>query len=108
MKQSIVKRVSLLEDTDNQIDYETIRLIESGKTYGQLTDEQKTAYCRYHGFDREAFEEVNLMVLATTDVSLELKSPPMTPEEERKHLKEVAEEIERYMNQALEENDTDG
>lgn len=108
MKQSISNRLKQLENAPENNDYEIIRLIKSGLSYDKLTDEQKTAYCHYHGFDREAFEEVNRMVLDTTDVELQLKPPPMTPEEERKHLKEVAEEIERYMNQALEENDTEG
>ena len=97
MKQSISNRLKQLENAPENNDYEIIRLIKSGLSYDKLTDEQKTAYCHYHNTDREAFEEVNRMVFDTTDVELQLKPPPMTPEEERKHIDTVAKEIEEFL-----------
>lgn len=103
MKQSIEKRIKDLENNTVVVNHEIIRLIQSGITYDQLSDGQKDDYCKYQGIEREAFEEFNLMMLDTTDVSLQLKPPPMTPEEERRHVAEVAKEIEAYLNQDLEE-----
>lgn len=97
MKQSINKRLKDLENEPDVVNHEIIRLIKSGITYDQLTDDQKELYCKYHGIDRETEEMMNQTFFGTTDVELQLRPPPMTPEEERKHLQKVADEIEQYL-----------
>lgn len=100
---SLDNRIRKLEAVHEDIDVEIIQKIIKGTTYDKLTDEEKYRYCRYHGFDRDAFEEVNRMVLGTIDVTLELKPPPMSPEEERQHINKVIKEVEEIVREAEEE-----
>ena len=98
MNKAVRNRLKRLEDASEGNHAEIIQLIKSGAFYDEITDAQKVEYCAYHGFDRQAFEEVNEWMLETMHFKLELKPPKMTPEEERKHIAEVAKEIEAFMN----------
>lgn len=97
---SLDNRIRKLESAHEDIDVEIIQKIKKGTTYDKLTDEEKYRYCHYHGYDQDAFEEVNKMVLGTTDVKLEMKPPPMTPEEERQHINKVITEVEAIVREA--------
>ena len=101
MNKTVRNRLKRLEDASEENNTEIIRLIKSGAFYDEISDIQKEEYCAYHGFDRQAFEDVNGWMLKTMHFKLELKPPKMTPEEERKHVAEVAKEIEAYMNDDL-------
>lgn len=74
-------------------------LIAQGAFYDELTEEEKNAYCSYRGFDREAMETVEQMVTGTLHFQIERKPRPLTEAE----LKERAEEVQEYMNKAIEE-----
>ena len=97
---SLDNRIRKLESDHEDVDVEIIKKIMKGTSYDKLTDEEKYQYCRYHGFDRDAFEEVNRTVLGTTDVTLELKPPPMSPDEERQHINKVIKEVEELVMKA--------
>lgn len=72
-----------------------LRLIREGKRYDELTDDQKERYWEYHNLDREAAEEVYQAVGIPLTFELNFKPRRMTPDEERKHLKTIADEIEK-------------
>ena len=98
MNDRVKRRLKRLEDVSEENNTEIICLIKSGAFYDEINDVQKDEYCKYREVDREAFEDVLFWVLETMHVKLELKPPKMTPEEERKHVAEVAKEIEAYLN----------
>lgn len=92
------KRLKRLESSARVINTDIEKIIESGVTYEDLTDEQKDIYCAYKGYDREAMETVNKMVLGTINAELKKNLPPMTPEQKAQHIKKVAAEIESILN----------
>ena len=83
--------------------HHVLQLIDSGKYYDELTEEEKAAYCRYRGFDA-GFEALNAayaayMGIDPAEVRTKLERNP-TPEEQiamREELDRwVQEEVERY------------
>lgn len=98
MDKTVRNRLKRLEDASEGNYTEIIQLIKSGAFYDELTDDQKDMYCQYRDFDRQAFEDVSTVMLETMHIMLEIKPPKMTPEEERKHVAEVAKEIESILN----------
>ena len=99
MNKTVRNRLERLENASEGNYTEIIRLIKSGAFYDDLTDDQKELYCLYRGYDRQAIEELFMIMHETMHIQLELKPPKMTPEEERKHVVEVAKEIEAFLNQ---------
>ena len=73
--------------------------IARGAFYDELTDEEKNAYCEYHGTEREALEKVNGFILGTLHFPVERKEKPLTEAQFRERVQEV----EGYMQAAIEE-----
>jgi hypothetical protein len=93
-----VERIKAVTKTESS---EVLSWINKGLYYDDLTDEQRTAYCRYRDFDRQAVEDIHYLMYDDTDTALhfplEKNLPPMTREEEIQHLRTVSEEIEAYL-----------
>ena len=94
------RRVKRIEAATNAESVEVLHWIAKGLYYDDLSDEQRSQYCNYHGIGREGVEAVRLMISgndcqAAFHFPLEKKQPPMTREEERQHLKRTAAEIEQ-------------
>ena len=73
--------------------------ISRGAFYDELTDEEKNAYCEYHGTEREALEKVNGFILGTLHFPVERKEKPLTEAQFR----ERVEEVEAYMQAVTDE-----
>lgn len=102
MKQ-LSRRVDRIQSAVKTESSEVLSWINKGLYYDDLTDEQKTIYCRYKDFDRQAVEDIHLFMTdndtsAALHFPLEQNLPPMTPEEEKQHIKRVAVEIESYLS----------
>lgn len=83
--------------------HHVLQLIDAGKYYDELTDEEKAAYCRYRGFDA-GFEALNAayaacMGIDPAEVRTKLERNP-TPEEQAAMREEldalVQAEVERF------------
>lgn len=105
MNKTVRNRLKRLEDASEENNTEIIRLIKSGAFYDELTDEQKEAYCRYWNFTRQSYEEVTLLLVHTLHEPLEKKFVPKSSEEERQHIKEVSEEIEKLIAEKYSQNE---
>ncbi|RKM60496.1 hypothetical protein D6855_07205 [Butyrivibrio sp. CB08] len=66
-----------------------LKFIDSGAYYDELTDEEKDAYCRYLGTERDALETVNGYVLGCLHFQLNRRPKPPTDAEHRATVKEV-------------------
>lgn len=75
-------------------------LINQGAYYDELTEEEKGIYCAYIGHEREAMEQVEMVVTGTLHFQLERKAPPPTREE----MARIAEEVQKIIEDVLEEN----
>lgn len=97
------RRLKKIESANSTESVEVLNWIAKGLYYDELTADQKTIYCNYHGISQEAVEAVRLMI-AHDDIKtafhfpLEKRQPPMTPEEERQHIRQTAAEIEKFLN----------
>lgn len=59
-------------------DQAIVSAIRQGAFYDELEDALKDAYCAYHGTDRHAMEEINLLVTGTLHFPVEGKGKPLT------------------------------
>lgn len=99
---SIKNKIKRLQENSG-LSEEMLRLadlIDQGAYYDELTEEDKAAYCAYIGQEREAMEQVEMMVTGTLHFQLERKAPPPTREE----MARIAEEVQEIIEDVLEEN----
>lgn len=89
----ISKRLERLEQKAKPEHTEIIERIKSGAFYDELTEIEKDAYCDYKEVEREVFEEVNLCVLESLHVKLEMKNKPPT----KKQFIETVKEVEKMI-----------
>lgn len=88
-----INRLKKLEKEHTAEFTEIIQLIRRGAFYDELTDEQKDLYCKYKGHDREAMETIEEYINGSLHLQLKKNEPPPTKEE----LREITEEIERFL-----------
>ena len=68
MTHNLTKRINDLEQMVPSAKYDRVlELIDKGARYDELPDADKDLYCEYRGFNRQAKEEVDLMVLGKPD-----------------------------------------
>lgn len=82
-------------------DVHVLQLIDSGKYYDELTEEEKAAYCRYRGFSA-GYEALNAAYAAAmgidpAEVRTKLERNP-APEEQAA----MREDLDKYMKAAAE------
>ena len=73
--------------------------ISRGAFYDELTDEEKNAYCAYHGTERHALEEVNGFILGTLHFHVERKEKPLTEAQFRERVEEVEALVNAYKDE---------
>ena len=73
--------------------------IARGAYYDEMTEEEKNAYCDYHGFDRDAMERLEVLITGTLHFQAEKKPKPPTQAEFEASVREV----ERLMNEYTEQ-----
>lgn len=73
--------------------------ISRGAFYDELTDEEKNAYCAYHGTERHALEEVNGYILGTLHFPVERKEKPLTEAQFRERVEEVEALVNAYKDE---------
>lgn len=99
MTKTVKNRLKCLENASASIDREIMRLIASGAYYDELSEDLKERYInyRYSGTDREAVESVTIMCCGSLHFPISHRPEPMSEEQAQKHIKEVAQEIERQL-----------
>lgn len=103
MKQKTLNRLDRLQAVGGKAEVTMVlQLIESGKYYDELTEEQKEAYNRYRGFDA-GFEALNAayaacMGIDPAEVRTKLEKNP-TPEEQEAMRQELAEWVEKAVEE---------
>ena len=96
-----IDKLSSVTDTDS---VDVICWINKGLFYDDLTDEQRSIYCRYHNENREAMETVLLMAYDEDSTTafhfpLEKRRQPLSAEELDKHLRQTADEIAALLDE---------
>lgn len=91
-----------MQNGTNAEELHVLKLIASGVCYEDLSDEDKDAYCRYRGFDREGMEAVHAAFAEVKGISpeelhTELERRP-TPEE----CKAMRADVERWVQEEVE------
>ena len=91
MNNSIISRLNTLEKECGISEHSScvLRLIRSGKYYDELSNEERNAYCKYLGFEREVYETINALVFNSLHFQLEKKRKPATREQFEENVKEV-------------------
>jgi hypothetical protein len=101
MTKELKRRIDRLFSGSNAELHHVLQLIDSGKYYDELTEEEKAAYNQYRGFGA-GFEALNAAYAATmgidpADVRTKLERNP-TPAEQAA----MREDLERYMRESVE------
>ena len=89
---SITARLARLEAARPRLFADILALIDRRAYYDELTPEEQSRFCKYIGIDKQAFENVNRMVLGDCHVTLAKFDAP-TQEE----LKQIQNDIQNYM-----------
>ena len=90
-----INRLKKLEKEQTTEFNELLQLIRQGVFYDDLTDQNKELYCQYHGIDREAMEETELLVVGSLRFQLQEKRPPA----DQKTHEKIIEEVSAYMKE---------
>jgi hypothetical protein len=93
MMRSIQSRIEKLASAKRNVWSDVITQIRAGKTYAQLSEEQKDRYCMYHRVSRNAVETVCRMVCRDQDPDFPLELV-VTPKEENERVRAIAAQIE--------------
>lgn len=64
-------------------------LLARGAFYDECTDEEKNAYCKYQGTEREALENINGYILGTLHFKLERRQRRPTEAEQQRNFLET-------------------
>lgn len=91
---SITARLNRLEATRPRLFADILSLIARHAYYDEITPREQTRYCEFIRVPKQAFEDVNKMVLGDQHIMLAKVDPP-TPEE----LAQIIQDIENYVNQ---------
>ena len=89
----IRRRIKHLEAKTKPQFAEVLEWIRVGRFYDELTDQEKDRYCEYRGHDREAMEEIEMMV--TGDIHFLLERKPIPPT--KAQMQQIRQEIEDYI-----------
>lgn len=100
MKEKIKNRLKRLERKKakpNTLDSLVESWIDAGKSYDDLSDDEKNQYCCYKKYDRKAHETLlaayaRLCFEETGEkptFALEINGPPLTPEEAQRNIDEA-------------------
>lgn len=90
---NVLKRIERLQCRKGSGENKSLKLIDAGCYYDELSDADKDAYCEYRHYDRQIMEKVELAVTGTLHFVLR-KIPK--PEPLEKVQKEIALLTERY------------
>lgn len=79
---------------------DVLALIRAGKTYAQLSDDQKERYCAYRRTDRKTMEEVHRLLFGECVIDFPLvRNEVLTEREKRDRITEIADWIEKYIKE---------